>query len=76
MSWCLVKHPNFCWDEIMAWEKDMPKARALDSMYSAQPYGLLYITFGSKEMVCFIKGEFMLKKKYPSLDQMGKQKEN
>ena len=29
MSWCLVKHPSFCWDEIMAWGERHAKSKSL-----------------------------------------------
>ena len=31
MSWCLVKHPSFCWVEIMAWGERHAKDKSLRS---------------------------------------------
>ena len=31
MSWCLVKHPSFCWDEIMAWGERHAEGKSLRS---------------------------------------------
>ena len=60
LSWCLVKHPSFCWDEILAWGERHAKGRSLRSnVFCLALWSAAYLIW---EMVCFIKGEFMLKK--------------
>ena len=71
MSCCLVKHPSFYWDEIMAWGERHAKSKSLRfNVFRLALWFAVYHIWQQRNGVLH-QGRIYVENKHLSLDQMG-----